>query len=104
MSAPVSLGELARYRERNSPGPEQVRVTDRLALAAKLPAGARVAAPWRATPLYLFWAPQASYINVLDPMFLAAVDPEAHSVQEAIFDGSEPDVPFAATVLMKFVS
>ena len=57
-------------------------------------------ATWQSTPLYLFWAPQGRYVNVLDPVFLAAVDPDAHAAQSEIFSGEAPDpVMLAADAL-----
>lgn len=66
------------------------------ALGEAIPDGARVAAPWGQTPIYLYVQPRARYLNVLDPVFLAVPHPELHRVQKAIFDGDEPDVPLAA--------
>ena len=97
---PIAGYELRRYRHRNSPGPANERLLDREAFGETVADGARVVAAWRSTPLYMFWAPQGRYINVLDPVFLAAVDPAAHQAQVDIFAGREPDVPLvAATVL-----
>ena len=94
---PVARAELARFRQRTSAGPEQVRLRDREALARAMPQDARVLATWRATPLYMFWAPQGRYVNVLDPVFLAAVEPGGNALLEEIFAGEEPDVPWVAT-------
>ena len=52
--------------------------------------------PWGSTPVYLLWAPQGLYLNVLDPVFTAVPFPAAHEAQRGIFDGSEPDVPWLA--------
>lgn len=93
---PVARAELGRFRKRTSAGPDEVRIRDREAMAAALPDGAQVLAPWRSTPLYMFWAPQGRYMNVLDPVFLAGDDPDLHAAQEAIFAGEEPDVPLVA--------
>jgi hypothetical protein len=84
------LGEL---RAASDPGPRAVRIADRAALSRALPAGARVAARWPATPPYIFWAPQAFYLNVLDPVFMAVPYPQAYGAQRAVFAGDEPDVP-----------
>ena len=97
---PVASYELGRYRHRNDPGPDQVRIVDREQFSAALPQGARVANPWRSTPIYMFWAPQGRYIQVLDPVFLAATNPPVYEVQKSIFDGEEPDVPVAAAGLL----
>jgi hypothetical protein len=45
--------------------------------------------------LYLFWAPEASYLNVLDPVFMAVPYPELYRLQRRVFAGDEPDVPQA---------
>lgn len=45
------------------------------AFGQALAPGARVAADWGATHLYMFWAPQATYLNVLDPIFMAVPFP-----------------------------
>ncbi len=58
-----------------------------------LPPGARVAAEWGSTHLYMFWAPQATFLNVLDPVFMAVRYPRAYKVLRAVFEGLEPDVP-----------
>lgn len=92
---PLMGGELRTYRQRTDLGPDQIRLKDRHALAAALPEGAQVAAPWRETALYLFLAPRAQYLNVLDPVFMATPYPEAYRHLESIFDGGEPDVPAA---------
>jgi len=60
-----------------------------------VPAGARVAAEWGSTALYMFWAPQATYLNVLDPMLMALPHPRAYAAERAVFEGREPDVPLA---------
>lgn len=60
-----------------------------------VPAGAKVAAEWGSAHLYLFWAPQAAYLNVLDPVFMAVRYPAAYRSERAIFEGREADVPRA---------
>ena len=97
---PVASYELGRYRHRNSPGPDGARLVDRQEFAAVLPDGARVANPWRSTPIYMFWAPQGRYLNVLDPVFLAAFDLPAFQAQKDIFSGTEPDVPLVAAAAL----
>lgn len=97
---PVAGYELRRYRHRNSPGPANERLVDRTAFGDAVPEGARVAATWRSTPLYMFWAPQGRYINVLDPVFLAATDPTVHQAQSDLFAGREPDVPLVASTVL----
>jgi hypothetical protein len=59
--------------------------------AAALPDGATVAAPWDATSHYLFAAPHARYLNVLDPVFLHAVRPDLGEPVRALFSGRAPD-------------
>ncbi len=58
----------------------------------RVPAGATVAAEWGSTHLYMFWAPQAAFLNVLDPIFMAVPFPEAHRALRGLFDGREPDI------------
>lgn len=58
-----------------------------------IPQGAKVAAPWDATELYVWAAPQARYLNLLDPIFMAVPHPSEYSIQKAIWNGNEPDVP-----------
>jgi hypothetical protein len=48
----------------------------------------------------MLWAPQALYLNVLDPVFLAARDPARHAAQADVFSGEEPDVPLAVAVAL----
>ena len=100
ISLPVASAELRRYRERTAIGPDSARIADREAFGAAVPAGAHVLAPWRTTPIYMFYAPQGRYLNVLDPVFLAASQPHLDRLQQRIFSGAEPDVPrVAATEL-----
>lgn len=56
-----------------------------------VPRGAKVAAEWGLTHVYLYFAPQASYLNVLDPVFMALPYPRAYEAQRALFDGRESD-------------
>ncbi|MCG8455666.1 MAG: hypothetical protein MI919_05240, partial [Holophagales bacterium] len=82
------LGGLAAAR-----GGQLEREEDWAALGRALPAEAKVAAEWGSTAVYLFYAPHALFLNVLDPVFMAVPFPEAHAAVTAIFDGREPDVP-----------
>ncbi|MEM6797678.1 MAG: hypothetical protein AAF725_27165, partial [Acidobacteriota bacterium] len=59
-------------------GEELGREQDWARFGRSLPAGARVAAEWGAAHLYLWFAPQALYLNVLDPVFMAVHSPEEH--------------------------
>lgn len=96
---PGATRELGRFAQRTDPGPGEIRLKDRQAIAGALPSGARVAAPWRSTPVYMFTDPEARFLNVLDPVFMAAPHPHLYEVQNALFDGSEPDPPLAAAML-----
>ncbi len=63
------------------------------AFGRALPPGARVAAEWGSTHLYMFWAPQATFLNVLDPVFMHVRYPQAYRALREVFEGREPDVP-----------
>ncbi len=65
------------------------------AFGQSLPPGARVAAEWGSTHIYMFWAPQATFLNVLDPVFMNVRYPRAYHSLRAIFEDREPDVPTA---------
>ncbi|HKI87368.1 MAG TPA: hypothetical protein VKA53_11555 [Thermoanaerobaculia bacterium] len=100
VAAPIAGRELARYRARTALGPHQVRLRDRKALGKALSTGARVAAPWGITPVYMFWAPQARYLDVLDPVFMAVPHPEVYQAEHSLFAGTDPDSPLTiATTL-----
>ena len=58
------------------------------------------AAPWDAAEAYIWAAPQARYINLLDPVFMVVSHPTAYAVQRNIWDGSEPDVPLAVKIYL----
>ena len=60
-----------------------------------LPYGATVASTWDFTPFYYFAAPQASFLNVLDPVYQWIRYPEAHDQIERTFAGDVVDVPGA---------
>lgn len=60
-----------------------------------VPAGAKVAAEWGTTHVYMYFAPQASYLNVLDPVFMALPYPQAYQVQRDLFEGREADPAMA---------
>src|SRR5437879_727752 len=66
------------------------------AFARAMPDGAKVAAPWAATEAFVFWAPRAAYLNVLDPLFMAARDAATYRLYLYLFEGREPDVPLLA--------
>ncbi|HEX2466273.1 MAG TPA: hypothetical protein VHR17_16750 [Thermoanaerobaculia bacterium] len=100
VSAPEALRQWKNYDLRTQAGPGRVRLRDREAFSAALPPGALVAAPWQQTSIYMLWAPQALYLNVLDPVFLAASDPARHAAQASVFSGEEPDVPLAVAVAL----
>jgi len=67
------------------------------AFARAMPDGAKVAAPWAATEAFVFWAPRAAYLNVLDPLFMAARDAATYRLYLDLFEGREPDIPLLAT-------
>ena len=93
ISLPVLVHELRTFARRTGPDPRAERLRDRADLARALPPGARVAAPWRSTPVYMFMAPWARFLNVLDPVFMALPYPRQYAAQLALFDGSAPDPP-----------
>lgn len=95
-SAPEAARQLSNYRHRTDPGPNRERIVDREALSRALPDGAKVIADWGPTATYLLWAPQARYLNALDPVFMAAPYPEAFEALQSILEGREPDVPLAS--------
>jgi hypothetical protein len=66
------------------------------AFAKAMPAGAKVLAPWSATHEFVFWAPSAAYVNVLDPVFMFARDADSYRLFMDILQGLEPDIPLAA--------
>src|SRR5207247_2307779 len=66
------------------------------AFARAMPDGAKVAAPWAATEAFVFWAPRAAYLNVLDPLFMAARDAATYRLYLDLFEGREPDIPLPA--------
>ncbi len=72
---------------------ERGREGDAARLGRDIPEGARVAATWGEADYYAYWAPQARYLNVLDPVFMARWRPRVYEISLAVFDGSEPDVP-----------
>lgn len=81
----ASLGRLLRANVRE----------DFTAFRDALPDGARVFAPWAATEEFVFWAPQARYVNVLDPIFMIAKDADLYRAYVDVLEGREPDVPLA---------
>lgn len=101
VALPGATQELARYRQRSSAGPEDLRLTDRAAFSRALPAGARVAADWGPTATYSLWAPQGRYLNALDPLFLAVPHPEKAEALDRVLTGREPDSPLALATLLE---
>ena len=65
-----------------------------------LPPGATVAATWDFTPFYYFAAPQASYLNVLDPVYQWVRFPKEYEELERTFSGADIDVPGALVDVM----
>jgi hypothetical protein len=95
LATPELVAQARTFALRTTPGPKDERLRDRDAFARAIPDAARVAAPWRATALYLDIAPQGRYLNVLDPVFMAQPYPEVYAAQHDVFAGVEPDVPLA---------
>jgi len=93
VSTPEAWRQFLTYRQRTSLGPNEARLRDREELAAALPLGAKVAADWGPTATYLLWAPQALYLNSLDPVFMATLYPREHAALRSILDGQAADVP-----------
>ena len=93
VAAPEARRQVLNYRHRLALGPDEVRLRDREDLAKALPPGARAVARWQQTPIYMLWAPHATYMNVLDPVFMARPYPQLFELQQRIFAGTEPDVP-----------
>lgn len=100
VSLPEAWRQLENYRHRTFLGEDDQRIRDREAFAAAIPEGARVAADWGPTGLYLLWAPQGRYLNALDPVFMAVVDPVGERRLNAILDAREPDVPWTTAAVL----
>lgn len=66
---------------------------DRRQWGSMVPDGARVAAHWGDAEFYVFYAPRAQYLNLLDPVFMALPYPEIYDLQRGVFEDREPDVP-----------
>jgi hypothetical protein len=96
VSLPGANVEFSRWKFRTFPGQKQAVLAERARAATALPPKAHVLASWKSTPIFMLWAPQARYVNVLDPGLLATVDPAVHRAQLEIFSGREPDVPLTA--------
>jgi hypothetical protein len=65
------------------------------ALGRALPDGAKVAAPWDSSEDYVYFAPQARYLNLLDPLFMRSAHPKEYEVQRELFLGRRPDAPLS---------
>jgi hypothetical protein len=76
-------------------GGELEREEDWRLAASVLPDGAHVAAPWGQGQLFLYFAPQARFLNVLDPVFMALPYPEIHARERSVFEAREPDTALA---------
>jgi hypothetical protein len=100
VAAPPLVLAARSYAAKATPGPDDARLRDRRALAARLPDGAKVAATWGDTDLLAFYAPRARYLEVLDPLPMALARPDAYRAARGIWEGTERDVPRAlATAL-----
>lgn len=93
VALPFARFELGRYLQMVDPGPNNVAVQEMQEWAQQVPPGARAAAPWGASAVYMYYAPWGRYLSMLDPGLLAYSDPEIHNVQWRVFTGAEPDVP-----------
>ena len=91
----VAFSALAGGGAMSEPARENLR-----AIGRALPDGAKVAATWGEAEDYLFWAPQARFLNVLDPVFMFVPHPELFAAQQAIFDGKPVDIPLIAKQLL----
>ncbi|MGZ4777907.1 MAG: hypothetical protein ACXV5L_01825, partial [Thermoanaerobaculia bacterium] len=69
-----------------------VTETDLEAFGKAMPPGARVAATWSDAEMYIFWAPQARYLNIYDATFMYVPYPKLWEAQNALFAGDDPDV------------
>jgi hypothetical protein len=67
------------------------------AFGRAMPDGAKVAAPWAATEEFVFWAPHALYLDVLDPLFMVARDEGTYRLYLDLFEGRAPDIPLLAS-------
>ncbi|MEE8524771.1 MAG: hypothetical protein V3T72_12625 [Thermoanaerobaculia bacterium] len=92
LGVPRSIGLLHDLSQEGGP---ISREAEWRAFGHSLPPGARVAAEWGSTHIYMFWAPQATFLNVLDPVFMNVRHPRAYRALRAIFEDREPDVPRA---------
>jgi hypothetical protein len=68
--------------------------------AAAIPDGAAVASTWDFTPYYLHAEPEARYLNVLDPIFMASRYPAAYDTLEKVHSGVIADVPAALSGIL----
>src|SRR6185436_12098308 len=69
------------------------------AFGRAIPPGAKVFAGWQAAEQFVFWAPRAVYVNVLDSIFMVARSPALYGRYLDVLHGREPDVPFVARSL-----
>jgi hypothetical protein len=60
-----------------------------------LPREAKVAASWGNGDLFAYWAPQARYLNMLDPIFMYAPFPRQQNTWRRVVNGLEPDIAHA---------
>lgn len=93
VALPGAIGMGRFYLDRSAPGPS--REAEWRAFGDAVPAAARVAAPWGQAQAYFFFAPQASYLNFLDPVLMAFPHPREAALERALFRGDEPDLALA---------
>lgn len=98
ISLPSGLREFERFRQRTWSGPGDEARHERSALKQALPPGSRVAAPWGAAGTYALFAPGGRYLNLLDPVFMAAAEPQRYWLQRSLFEGGEPDLAAALAI------
>lgn len=65
------------------------------ALGRALPDGAKVAAPWDSSEDYVYFAPQARFLNLLDPLFMRSAHPNEYEIQRELFLGRRLDAPLS---------
>lgn len=96
VALPGAFGMGRYYLDRSAPG--QGREAEWRAFGDAVPPGARVAAPWGQAQAYFFFAPQASYLNFLDPVLMVFPHPQEAALERSLFRGEEPDVALAVRV------
>lgn len=73
------------------------REEDWAAAGQVIPPGGRVAMDWGLTPNMMFFAPQALYLNALDPLFMKLPFPKEYAAWREIAEGRAEDIPDLVT-------